>query len=1056
MRPLLVHFHIYKNAGSSIDVNLKRCLEHRWTAFEGEDPEAPLDFDTLIPFIESRPNILAVSSHQLRPPVCGQLEVFPIVFLRHPLDRLASIYYYERNLNRLPIINGDPVTLPQWIALHLEQPHHSLRARNEQSIFLSRASFDRDADELITNGQNDLGARQAENFLDSVPTVGIVDRFSESLSILQEIVPLHFGITWQVVREKNNTLTERIAELRLALGGSLYKSLEAENKYDLALYERFNTRLNQPPVKSSSSTPINKFAFTGERFVPGDASIGADTQQEHWLRYKASSPLTVGKVVLDAACGEGYGSELLSRHAHRVTGLDIDPAAIKHAQTTYQKKNLEYIQGSISHLPFPDASFDVVISFETIEHVTEELQQQFIAEAHRVLKPDGLFIVSTPNRINYSERTGYHNEFHIHELTSTEFLTLLQPFRVHQVFYQSTMAFPAIWKPGESTYTFHGDFIPDEADDLFLIAICGRETSKPPSESLTAISYTDALSYSRLRLTLLDKEKWIQELSSWGTNLDTQIQFHRESHTRWQNEYKSLNDKWYESQDEAQRLQKNIRTLESTIATGDARIQELRSEVTTATTWALRNDIEIHKLQAQLCAAQDEINHLGKWGSTQDRIIAERDLRITQLQSEVQQLVTWAKERDHAANSASQRAQANDQEALHLRELFTRAQNDIVRLSEWGINQDAAVADRDRHITQLQDELRHLSIWANERDRETKVAQQWAQANEKEILHLRELFGKAQSDIARLNEWSSKQDITIAERDQRIGQLQDEVQRLVIWATERDHEIAIARQWAQVNDDGALNLRERLATAQGDITRLSEWGSDQSHALSERDQRIVQLQDETQRLSTWAIEQDHHATVARQWAQTNETEIINLRQLIAKAQDDIRRLSEWGTNQDLTLTERSQRITDLQDNNHELTKWADDRDAEANRLSHLMTKAQAEITSLSEWGKNLDIELANRDSSIRRLQARADERAHNGENQSELIEALTSRIAALETKSRELTRTISLRDTLLLNLEEQLGQAQAIAEQQRSARELSDARINKTWAPIRRFFIPPP
>lgn len=171
-------------------------------------------------------------------------------------------------------------------------------------------------------------------------------------------------------------------------------------------------------------TSVAEEVFTGERFVPGidDPRLS----MEHYQRYYCALPLVEGKIVLDAACGEGYGATLLATSAAHVTGLDISADAIKRAKENYSDYiGVDFIEASITHLPVQDHSIDVVVSFETIEHVSEKIQWQFLDEIARVLKENGILIMSTPNKAIYSDRHKYHNKFHIKEFYRDEFLDFL-------------------------------------------------------------------------------------------------------------------------------------------------------------------------------------------------------------------------------------------------------------------------------------------------------------------------------------------------------------------------------------------------------------------------------------------------------------------------------------------------------------------------------------------------------------------------------------------------------------------------------------------------------
>ena len=182
------------------------------------------------------------------------------------------------------------------------------------------------------------------------------------------------------------------------------------------------------PNESSNTQPSDssdQMDFTGERYVPGiDDSV---MQMEHLQRYLSLLSTVKGLDVLDVACGEGYGSNLMSGTANSVTGVDISQEAVEHANGRYHRDNLRFLQGSATDLSmFEDASFDAVVSFETIEHIDEPSQKAFLKEIGRVLRPDGFLIMSTPDKKIYSDLHDYHNEFHIHEFYKGEFVDFLK------------------------------------------------------------------------------------------------------------------------------------------------------------------------------------------------------------------------------------------------------------------------------------------------------------------------------------------------------------------------------------------------------------------------------------------------------------------------------------------------------------------------------------------------------------------------------------------------------------------------------------------------------
>ncbi len=184
--------------------------------------------------------------------------------------------------------------------------------------------------------------------------------------------------------------------------------------------------------------------FTGERFVPG---VEGEIAHEHWHRYAIARRYAAGRRVADVACGEGYGSALLGTVATSVVGVDVDAAAIAHAQNVYRDRaSLRFVEGSASALPLPDGCVDVVVSFETLEHLAAQDQPRMIAEFARVLSPGGFLVISSPNRVEYSEARDYVNPFHLRELDRDELARLLAArFPAQRWFRQRRYLGSALW-----------------------------------------------------------------------------------------------------------------------------------------------------------------------------------------------------------------------------------------------------------------------------------------------------------------------------------------------------------------------------------------------------------------------------------------------------------------------------------------------------------------------------------------------------------------------------------------------------------------------------------
>lgn len=169
----------------------------------------------------------------------------------------------------------------------------------------------------------------------------------------------------------------------------------------------------------SSDPGAAQLAYTGERMMPGDSDPA--TFWEHIYRYRFATRFVPGQRVLDIACGEGYGSAALRQAgAVSVVGVDVSPQACEHARRTY---GIDARVGDATAIPLPNQSIDIIVSFETIEHVAQPTE--FINECARVLAPGGVLIISTPNR-NRFRADDIENPFHCSEMSRDEFVTLLR------------------------------------------------------------------------------------------------------------------------------------------------------------------------------------------------------------------------------------------------------------------------------------------------------------------------------------------------------------------------------------------------------------------------------------------------------------------------------------------------------------------------------------------------------------------------------------------------------------------------------------------------------
>jgi len=280
---------------------------------------------------------------------------------------------------------------------------------------------------------------------------------------------------------------------------------------------------------------IGSIKPTGERFLPwANDPVCA---YEHLHRYAYISRYVKGKKVLDLASGEGYGTAMLAQAASLAIGIDIDKKTVIHANNKYPAENLRFILGSITDIPLT-IRFDVIVCFEAIEHI--HAHKKLLGEVKRLLAPDGLFIVSTPNKSAYRVQES-RNPFHVKELDFTEFETLLNNnFGQVRFFGQRVYCGSSLWpcetkQPGTVPDVFvdrsADEFVVSESEQripLYYIGIAS-ETALPdfPSEFLldssNALLKEAARVQQEMQATIRSQEQGLAWLESKVEDMRAQV-----------------------------------------------------------------------------------------------------------------------------------------------------------------------------------------------------------------------------------------------------------------------------------------------------------------------------------------------------------------------------------------------------------------------------------------------------------------------------------------------------------------------------------------------------
>jgi SAM-dependent methyltransferase len=404
--------------------------------------------------------------------------------------------------------------------------------------------------------------------------------------------------------------------------------------------------------------------FTGERLIPGQVDI--DLLNEHMARYTFAVRLARGKRVLDAGCGAGYGSAELARVADRVTGVDIAPDAIEYASANYAGPNLAFEAASVTALPFPDATFDLVVAFEVIEHLED--WAGLLTEARRVLAPSGQLIVSTPNRLYYTESRGAHgvNPFHVHEFDFAEFQDALKAVFPHVSLFLENHVEGVAFQPFERGNTVEarvdaGETAADQSH--FFLAVCAH---RPQIGNPTFVYIPRSANVLRERehhIAALEQELALK--NEWWSKAQADL-------AEFDREHQKLLAMFHAQKEELERSNQWADELNTRLGERDARIGELQDE--------LARDQEnarqvVAGYNAKIAALEQENREKTQWA-------IDTDQRLT---AEIQRLTGDLKNATAALQSAERDLEERTAWAMRLDKEKRQAEEQLamVRMSRW-------------------------------------------------------------------------------------------------------------------------------------------------------------------------------------------------------------------------------------------------------------------------------------------------------------------------------------------------------------------------------------
>jgi SAM-dependent methyltransferase len=375
--------------------------------------------------------------------------------------------------------------------------------------------------------------------------------------------------------------------------------------------------------------------WTGERLV---ASARGDFVAEHLHRYSLAVEFAKEADVLDVACGAGYGSAFLAKVARRVIGVDCDAPTVSFASRNYRARNLRFLEGRAEKLPIPSGSVDLVVSFETLEHLKDH--GAAMREIKRVLRPGGRLLISTPDRKPYREASGKLNPFHVRELELKSFGTLLSKhFKNVTMGYQKTATGSWI-APFDSlpsaSFEYSGDFsatrrVTAGSNAPYLIAFASD--SSVPSLPASLFNSTQELQAS---LRALEKDR--AELTVWAQTLEAEIRKANEALSE-QAALLAERTAWAKS------LETELRSTQSSFA-------QLNEEYVKRTAWAQNLEAQLQQARVAHAEQTNLVAERTAWAQALEADLTKAHEVLTEQAALLSERTAWAQSLEAELQSA--------------------------------------------------------------------------------------------------------------------------------------------------------------------------------------------------------------------------------------------------------------------------------------------------------------------------------------------------------------------------------------------------------------------
>ncbi|MEG4325010.1 methyltransferase domain-containing protein [Microcoleus sp. herbarium5] len=495
--------------------------------------------------------------------------------------------------------------------------------------------------------------------------------------------------------------------------------------------------------------------LTGERYLP--SCMKGQIKYEHLHRYALSMELARDKKVLDIASGEGYGSANLSKFAQSVVGVDIDSKSVEYANQKYgDRPNLEFVVGACEAIPLPSQSVDIVTSFETIEH--HDKHEEMMQEIQRVLNPGGLLIISSPNRLTYSDLPEYSNPFHVKELYDYQFISLLNRHFKHVKIYGQRLAtgsfiFPLkeASQPSFNAYTFDDSEVNPKVcsleEPIYFIALCSDEvTNVQPAIDSIYIDKPDDL-FKENQIALAESQSQLHQTEALLSQYQSQLHQTEVILMQCQSQLQNTESVLEQSQSQLQHTEAVLEQSQSQLHETQTELKQSQSQLHETQTELEQSQSQLHETQAELQQSQSQLQNTESVLEQSQSQLQHTEAVLEQSQSQLHETQAELEQSQSQLHETQAELEQSESQLYETEEVLEQSQSQLHQTEAVLEQSQSQLHQTQEELTQTQSQLHQTKEVLEQSQSQLHQTQEELTQTQSQLHQTKEVLEQSQSQL---------------------------------------------------------------------------------------------------------------------------------------------------------------------------------------------------------------------------------------------------------------------------------------------------------------------